>query len=275
MDDPELRTLTDPELRTLTDPELWVPVPGRLSARANEQVFVESGSNPRYSWVLSLIHSSSYTERTIAGGLDVHESREEETRCFEFNTKTMRHSSHQWPYGVTFVAQLLLIYIYYSERVWLVSSAPNSGRLYSSSEGVPMPMRHVYSSCDDDTGLFTIDDVLLMPDKISRGTRATFRIRASMNDTGYDVEDGIVSMRVGYGPVQVFQEEDGVCDLAEACPIPRGGKEFDIVYVKDFPLITPPGKYVVELRGAVPGRDLHSSTRPLFCVRVGFRVAFW
>ena len=83
------------------------------------------------------------------------------------------------------------------------------------------------------------------------GSTATFRIDAAL-EAGRgvdDLESALVSMRVMYHSAEVFREEDGICDLAESCPLPRDGKQFRVVYVKEFPVYTPPGSYEVELRG--------------------------
>ena len=131
-------------------------------------------------------------------------------------------------------------------------------------------VEHSYSTCANDTSVFRVDNIRLDPERIARGSTATFRIQAAL-EAGKEVdnlESGRVLMLVQYGGVQVFREEDGICDIVESCPLPRDGREFQLQYVKDFPYITPPGKYQVELRG-------ESDSATLFCVQVGFRVAFW
>ena len=157
-------------------------------------------------------------------------------------------------------------------------AARNMGRLYGRWEGIvgrgaqegASAPGHSYDSCGDDTALFRIERVRLEPELISRGSTATFRIDAAL-EAGRgvdDLESALVSMRVMYHSAEVFREEDGICDLAESCPLPRDGKQFRVVYVKEFPVYTPPGSYEVELRG-------RAEEVTLFCVRVRFRVAFW
>lgn len=148
---------------------------------------------------------------------------------------------------------------------------------------------HTYMSCPDvanGTSLFRVDSVHLDPERIARGSTATFRISVAaedevelqtMNDSVGVFESGRVRMLVKYGGVQVYHEEDRICDLVESCPLPRRGELFDVVYVKEFPLITPPGAYEVEIRGEMDNGspDAIEAMELLFCVRVGFRVAFW
>ena len=154
------------------------------------------------------------------------------------------------------------------------------GHLFAGGRGMPHPKGHVshsYASCDDTAhgaGVFRVDRIVLEPDRIRRGGTATFRIGAVLNETAVcDVETGSVSMKVTYGGMQVYHEEDSLCDVTARCPLPRDGEGFEIVYVKEFPWITPPGLYEVELRGEVRHEEVVEAT--LFCVRVGFRVAVW
>jgi hypothetical protein len=160
-----------------------------------------------------------------------------------------------------------------------LAAARNIGRLYGGWEGITerasreeaSPAGHSYSTCGNETeALFRIDRVRLEPEQISRGSTATFRIRAALEAGRHpdNLESALVSMRALYHSTEVFREEDGICDVADACPLPRDGKEFRMVYVKEFPLYTPPGSYDVELRGRI-------DDTALFCVRVRFRVAFW
>jgi hypothetical protein len=129
---------------------------------------------------------------------------------------------------------------------------------------------HSYSSCGDDTALFHVERVRLEPERISRGSTANFRIVAALEAGRHvgNLESALVSMRATYHSTEVFREEDRICDVAEVCPLPRDGQQFQLVYVKEFPIYTPPGPYEVELRGRV-------DEVTLFCLRVRFRVAFF
>ncbi len=160
-----------------------------------------------------------------------------------------------------------------------LAAVRNVRHLYGGWEGITergprkgaSPAGHSYSSCGDDTeALFRVDSVRLEPERISRGSTATFRIVAKLEAGRHadNLESALVSMRAMYHSTEVFREEDGICDVAEACPLPRDGEQFQMVYVKEFPSYTPPGSYDVELRGRV-------DDAALFCVRVRFRVAFW
>ena len=175
------------------------------------------------------------------------------------------------------------------------------------------PLAHTYLPCPDvanGTSLFRVDSVRLDPERIARGSTATFRIGAAVPGAqgaqgaqgevegwpalSSELESGRVRMRVQYGGLTVYHEEDGICDLVDSCPgagLPRDGEPFEIVYVKEFPYITPPGAYEVEIRGELgdgeeseesgdgeeSGKSGKSGDAPisLFCVRVSFRVNFW
>jgi hypothetical protein len=163
----------------------------------------------------------------------------------------------------------------------------NTGRLYAGQreQDTFVPGRahdghllaHSYRPCPDvgnGTSLFRVDSIQLEPERITRGSTATFRIGAALEEMESEfvrtIESGRVTMRVQYGGIQVFSEEDSICDVVETCPLPRDGERFEVMYVKDFPYFTPPGKYEVELRG-----EVGDGVASLFCVRVTFRVALW
>jgi len=166
------------------------------------------------------------------------------------------------------------------------------------------PLAHTYLPCPDvanGTSLFRVDSIRLDPERIARGSTATFRIGAAVPGAqgaqgevegwpalSSELESGRVSMRVQYGGLTVYHEDDGICDLVDSCPgagLPRDGEPFDIVYVKEFPYITPPGAYEVEIRGELgdgeesgesgDGEESGDAPISLFCVRVSFRVNFW
>lgn len=120
---------------------------------------------------------------------------------------------------------------------------------------------------------FDISGVFLEPERISRGTKATFIINARVKDAGWTGADGkgsVVDMAVRLGGVEVFTEQDSLCDVA-TCPIPTmNDTEFSITYGRTFPFYTPPGRYHMVMKGHhLGGGD------DLFCVEIAFTVHFF
>lgn len=108
-------------------------------------------------------------------------------------------------------------------------------------------------------GAFAVQDVALTPESVKPGDTATFHISA---ESSVQLQDGMVNMLVTYGGLPIWTQNDELCDKT-ACPISKG--QVDVVYKQLFPIITPPGQYVVTLKGT-HGED------DLFCVAVTFRV---
>ena len=119
------------------------------------------------------------------------------------------------------------------------------------------------------SSVFEVSKVTLEPERIRRGTTATFRI-AAQNDEWkeMDVDSGVVDMVVHLGGVEVFSEQDLLCDVT-SCPIPGGGVDFGITYTRSFPFYTPPGRYHLMMQGHVP-----TAKSVLFCVEIAFTVHF-
>lgn len=110
---------------------------------------------------------------------------------------------------------------------------------------------------------FTITSVSLKPDRITRGTTAFFSIGAEFDSQGKTVESGSIDMSVYLHGIQVFSEQDDVCEKAH-CPLVGDGSEFQINYARDFPIYTPPGRYRLKLDG-----------HDLFCIDMYFTVHFF
>jgi len=117
--------------------------------------------------------------------------------------------------------------------------------------------------CPDKEYAFTISSVSLKPDRIARGTTAFFSIGAEFKSEGKTVESGSIDMSVYLHGVQVFSEQDDVCEKAH-CPLIGDGSEFQINYSRDFPIYTPPGRYRLKLDG-----------HDLFCIDMYFTVHFF
>lgn len=121
------------------------------------------------------------------------------------------------------------------------------------------------------SSVFRVSTVTLEPERIHRGTTAVFRITAAVDGRMEGLDKGVVDMVVHLGGVQVFSEEDVLCDVS-SCPVPQGGAEFDITYTREFPLYTPPGRYHMTMQGRVPRGE---GKQELFCVDVAFTVHFF
>lgn len=81
--------------------------------------------------------------------------------------------------------------------------------------------------------------------------------------TGVEVTAGSIAMSVQYGGFPIWAQTDDLC-AKMACPAPAGA--VTVTFQQLFPIITPPGNYVVTLRGA------DAAQQPLFCVAVDFAV---
>lgn len=120
------------------------------------------------------------------------------------------------------------------------------------------------------SSVFGVSKVTLEPERIHRGTTATFRISAHNHGSReMDVESSVVDMVVHLGGVEVFSEQDLLCAVT-SCPIPGGGVDFDITYTRSFPFYTPPGRYHLMMQG-----HASTATSVLFCVEIAFTVHFF
>lgn len=123
------------------------------------------------------------------------------------------------------------------------------------------------------SSVFEVSEVTLEPERISRGTTATFRIDARMNGDGdgWSGDASVVDMVVHLGSVEVFSEQDPLCDVS-SCPIPGQGIDFAITYDRTFPFYTPPGRYHLMMQGH---DTAHMNQQILFCVEIDFTVHFF
>lgn len=119
---------------------------------------------------------------------------------------------------------------------------------------------------------FEVVKVTLEPERITRGTTAIFSIDTRVIDPLWTESDGnnsVVDMAVWLGGVQVFTEQDNLCDVS-ACPIPGHESIFHITYARKFPVYTPPGRYHMVMQGN--NGDIGAQ---LFCIEIAFTVHFF
>lgn len=124
---------------------------------------------------------------------------------------------------------------------------------------------HSWKNCQAASADFTIDSVTLEPEHIVAGVNATFTISGVPSA---DIHQGKIEMHVKLAGIPVYFETDDLCSKAE-CPL-KEGETATIVFIQQFPAITPPGPYIVELAGS--GGPEEGSETPLFCVDVNFAV---
>ncbi|KAK9806286.1 hypothetical protein WJX72_008559 [[Myrmecia] bisecta] len=106
-----------------------------------------------------------------------------------------------------------------------------------------------------------IQHVTLTPENPAPGNTVEFTIQAT-SDTA--VASGTLDIGVTYRGLPVWSESDDLCDKT-TCPITKGPVE--IAWSVAFPIITPPGPYVVTLTASDSGGS------QLLCLVVNFDLS--
>ncbi|OMO89042.1 hypothetical protein CCACVL1_08048 [Corchorus capsularis] len=100
-----------------------------------------------------------------------------------------------------------------------------------------------FNYCDKNANyVVKVDGLIISPYPVVGGKTATFNISAS---TGQAISGGTAVIDVFYFGMHVDHEPYDFCEET-SCPIPVG--EFLISHHPEFPAISPPGSYLVEMR---------------------------